>query len=347
MGPGSASVPLLRWGPRSSATRSRRGRAGAGSVVATLVGAGCAGPQSTLSPAGIDAEQIATLWWWMAGGAAFVWCTVVGIAVYAIWIRPAEHERTHGVRLILIGGVVFPTVVLAALLAYGLSVLPRLLLPGEPEGLRIEVVGEEWWWRVRYQEPGQEAVESANEVRLPVGRRTTLLLASADVIHSFWVPALAGKIDMIPGRTNRIALEPTRTGVFRGACAEFCGTSHALMGFRAVVMEPEAFSEWLASERRPADAADTPRGARIFRGYGCGACHTVRGVSEMGSVGPDLTHVGSRVSLAAGMLPNDSAAFHTWIASSSTLKPDVHMPAFSMLTPTELGALAAWLERLQ
>ncbi|MEZ4421957.1 MAG: cytochrome c oxidase subunit II [Gemmatimonadota bacterium] len=343
-------MPLLRPEPRSGATVPRRRRAWVGPVGAAFLAAACAGPQSTLSPAGTDAEQIAMLWWWMAGGAAFVWCTVVGIAVYAIWIRPAEHDRTHGVRLILVGGVVFPTVVLAALLAYGLSILPRLLLPGESDGLRIEVVGEEWWWRVRYLEPGQEAVESANEVRLPVGRRTTLTLTSADVIHSFWVPALAGKIDMIPGRTNRIALEPTRTGIFRGACAEFCGTSHALMGFRAVVMEPDEFSAWLARERRPAAGAeptDTTGGARIFRGYGCGACHTVRGVSEMGTVGPDLTHVGSRVSLAAGMLPNDSAAFHTWIASSSTLKPDVHMPAFSMLTPTELGALAAWLERLQ
>ena len=218
--------------------------------------------------------------------------------------------------LIIGGGVVLPTVVLSVLLVYGLALLPTLLAPAAASAVQIAVSGEQWWWRVRYLPSNghPEAVELANEIRLPVGERVQFHLHSPDVLHSFWIPSLGGKIDLIPGRHTRLALEPTRTGVFRGVCAEFCGTSHALMSFSVVVMEPAGFATWLAQQYAPAQPPVLPlaaRGAELFLATGCGACHTVRGTPANGVVGPDLTHVGSRQSLGAGILPNDPAGIST------------------------------------
>lgn len=310
----------------------------------------CDGPQSTLTTASDTAERIADLWWWMAAGAAVIWALVVGTAVYAVRVRPEKHGPRAGERLIVWGGAVVPTVVLAGLLVYGLALLPELLEPGPEDGLRVEVVGEQWWWRVRYLAPDGRVVEAANEVRLPVGRRVEFRLSSPDVVHSFWIPSLGGKMDMIPGRTTRIALEPSRTGIFRGACAEYCGASHALMAFDAVVLEDAEFEAWLDRQAGPAATPDAPlaaRGRDAFLRNGCGACHTVRGTPADGVVGPDLTHVGSRLSLAAGTLPNEPEAFRRWIARSVEVKPGVHMPSFGMLPEEELRALAAYMESLQ
>jgi cytochrome c oxidase subunit 2 len=236
------------------------------------------------------------------------------------------------------------------LLVPGLAMIPALRAP-PTDPVRIEVSGEQWWWRVAYHRPGMEPVPSANEVRLPRGRRVELVLVSPDVIHSFWIPSIAGKIDMIPGRVNRLVLEPTRAGVFRGQCAEFCGTSHALMAFAVVVMEPDAFDAWLARAAAPAapPPPDTPAaaGAKLFVDLGCGGCHAIRGTGADGVIGPDLTHVGGRETLGAGILPNDHGAFVRWIAATDEVKPDVRMPAFGMLPPPELDALAAYLESLE
>lgn len=324
--------------------------------------AACAGPQSALDTAGRDAEAIARLWWWMAGGAALVWAGVGALILYAAWARPRrEHDPGRAYRLIVGGGAVFPVVVLTALLVYGLWMMPGLRRaaadPGTP---RVVVSGEQWWWRVRVLPPGGDgppgegelaaAVELANELWLPVGRRTEILLDSPDVIHSFWVPPLAGKVDMIPGRLTRLVVEPTRTGVFRGVCAEFCGASHAWMAFDVVVVEPAEHRAWLARQARPAAPPASPRAARggeLFVVHGCGACHAVRGSAAAGVVGPDLTHVGGRRSLAAGALPNTAPAFRRWLAASEAIKPDVHMPAFPMLPDEDLDALAAYLEGLR
>lgn len=318
--------------------------------MAVLWLAGCGGPQSALDPAGQGAERIAVLFWWMAAGALLIWLIVVALLLFSYWAQPEPHNQRKAKILIIGGGALVPTLVLAVLLAFGLAELPRLLA-SPPEGsLRIEVSGEQWWWRVRYLPPGGQEVVLANEIRLPVGERVELLLESPDVIHSFWIPSLGGKVDMIPGRVTRLALEPTRTGVFRGACAEYCGASHALMAFNAVVMEKEAFDRWLRREAEPAWAPAGPlatRGRELFLAHGCGACHTVRGTPADGVVGPDLTHVGSRTSLGAGILANEPAAFRRWLARTDAVKPDVHMPAFGMLPPEELGALSAFLDGLQ
>jgi cytochrome c oxidase subunit 2 len=316
-----------------------------------MVLGGCQGPQSALDPAGRGAERIAELFWWMATGAGLIWLAVVSLAIYAMRVRPGTHSR-HTALLIIGGGAVLPTVVLAGLLAYGLALIPELLLPPAASELQIAVSAEQWWWRVRYLTSGGdgEAVELANEVRLPVGVRAVFHLESPDVIHSFWIPALGGKIDMIPGRRNHLTLESTRTGIFGGVCAEYCGTSHALMRFDVVVLAPEDFALWLTRQREPARPPTQPLatyGQEQFLANGCGACHTIRGTPANGVVGPDLTHVGSRLSLGAGILPNEPEAFVRWIARTDEVKPGVHMPAFGMLPSQDVQALAAYLDSLE
>ncbi len=308
----------------------------------------CSGPQSALITAGRDAALIAELFNVMTIGALVVWVAVVAIAVYAIRARESHSQRTANL-LILGGGVVAPTVVLGALIAYGMPLLPTVLTAGADGGLSIHVTAKQWWWRVQYQTP-DGLVETANELRLPVGERAELELASPDVIHSFWVPSLAGKMDMIPGRVTRLALEPTKTGTFRGACAEYCGASHAFMAFSVVVMEPEAFRAWLESQARPAPAPSDPlmlRGEAAFIANGCTACHTIRGTPAAGVIGPDLTHVGSRGRIGAETLPNDREALVRWIGRTDQIKPGVHMPAFRALAADDLSALAAYLGGLR
>ena len=318
---------------------------------ALLVGmGGCSGPQSALDPAGEGALLVADLLGWMASGAALVWLVVVGLAIYGLRVdRDLPTERAA--RLLIVGGgIVFPTVVLTTLLAVGLTRMPELLTPPEEETLHVAVSGEEWWWRFRYEPPDGEPLETANELRLPVGAPVRFTVTTPDVIHSLWIPSLGPKIDLIPGRVNHLVLEPTRTGEFRGVCAEYCGMAHALMAFSVVVMEPDDFELWLSSQRAPASepaGALELRGREAFLSNGCGACHTIRGTPADGTVGPGLTHVASRATLGAGLLPNTLAAMRSWIASPNEHKPGTHMPAFAMLPDEELDAIAAYLSSLE
>jgi cytochrome c oxidase subunit 2 len=318
-------------------------------ILMTLAASACGGPQSALVPAGTDAEQIAQLFGVMAIGAAIVWLIVVAVAIYAVVVNRETHSHRAGNYLIIGGGVALPTVVLGALLIYGLPVLPAVLTPPPDTALRIHVTGKQWWWRVQYMTPAGP-VETANELRLPVGQRVELQLSSPDVIHSFWVPSIAGKMDMVPGRITRLALEPTRTGVFRGACAEYCGASHAWMAFVVVVVEPGEFTAWLDAQARPAQRAGdaiAARGETAFLSNGCSACHAIRGSTATGQIGPDLTHVGSRLHLAAGTLPNEPEAFAAWIGETDRIKPGVHMPAFRGLSARDRADLAAYLDNLR
>ncbi len=324
------------------------------SVAAGLC-SGCSGPQSALAPAGEEAATLARLFWWMFWGSLLVWAGVVLLAWWAARIRPEKLGATRARQLIIGGGVLLPTFVLTALLAHGLSGLPPLLAPAPEGALRIAVSGEQWWWRIEYRPANGEPVISANEVRLPVGQPVQFELVSPDVIHSFWIPSLGGKIDMIPGRKTRLKLVPTQTGTFRGVCAEYCGASHALMAFPVVVMEPAGFEQWLEDRRRDANLARAggeadaliERGQELFLANGCGACHAIRGTIADGSVGPDLTHVGSRLTLGAGTLGNERADFVRWLAETDRVKPGVLMPHFGMLPPDDLEAMAAYLDALQ
>jgi cytochrome c oxidase subunit 2 len=193
-------------------------------------------------------------------------------------------------------------------------------------------------------------VPVANELSLPAGLPVQFELHSDNVIHSFWVPSLGPKMDMIPGRVTWLTLQPTRTGWFRGTCAEYCGGSHALMGLDVQVLEPPAFDRWLAQQAAPAATPADPvarRGYDTFFAAGCSACHTIRGTPAAGVIGPDLTHVGSRRTLAASVLPNDPGAFRRWIEHPERTKPQARMPRFDMLPADDLTALAGFLEGLQ
>ncbi|WP_082490717.1 c-type cytochrome [Aureimonas sp. Leaf454] len=286
----------------------------------------------------------------MLAGATAIWILVVGLSVFVTVVKPGRFSERAGVHLIVWGGCVFPTVVLGALLWYGLALMPGFRAPAD-EGPRIAISGERFWWRVNYGVDGTPGVakslprggtESANELWLPVGKRTEILLGSPDVIHSFWVPSIAGKTDTIPGRVNRIVLEPTREGVFNGVCAEFCGEAHAQMGFRVIVASQADFDARIAAEAAPAAVTSGP-GYDAFMANGCAGCHTVRGTEAAGRVGPDLTHVAARATIGAGLLPMTTENLALFIHSTGHVKPGVEMPAFSALPKTELDAIAAWL----
>jgi cytochrome c oxidase subunit 2 len=286
----------------------------------------------------------------MAAGAAAIWVVFVGLALHATYFVRKPLSPRNGRLLIIGGGVIVPVLVLTSLLVHGLAMLPDILAPAPEGALRIQVTGHQWWWRVRYPREGGQPVDLANEIHLPIGRPVEFQLESSDVIHSFWIPALGGKVDMIPGRRTRLVLEPARLGVYRGVCAEYCGASHALMGLFVVVEREEEFERWLANQAGPAaspEGASATHGAELFVASGCGACHSVRGTQADGVIGPDLTHVGSRRSIGAGVLATGSETLVRWLSRTSELKPSVHMPAFGMLPAQELRALSAYLDGLK
>ncbi|MFZ3582804.1 cytochrome c oxidase subunit II [Loktanella sp. DJP18] len=317
-------------------------------IPAVILG-GCVGRQSVLDPAGRDATTLLTLFTVMLVGLVVLWIAVNGMMLFFNKLSPRAYDEAAARKLIVGGGIVFPTVVIAALLAWGLSIMPDQRAPGD--GLRIEVMGEQWWWRVAYWPEGAETpIVSANEIRLPVGARTEFTLNSAYVIHSFWIPALGGKMDMFPGRDTMISLEPTEAGIFRGQCAEFCGASHAQMAFEVVTLEQADFDAWLTAEAADAvvpESAVALRGAEVFQTQGCGACHAIRGTPAVGQVGPDLTHVGSRESLGAGILEPTIENIAAWIAHTDDLKPEVEMPAYDNMNADDLMALATYLKGLK
>ena len=326
----------------------RASRAAACGVVIASVG--CSGPQSALDTAGDSANEISTLFWGMTIGGTIIWLAMVALSIYAIWGGRVHSNPAVGRRLIIGGGVIFPAVVLIGLLAYSLEMLPRTLARGPAGSIRIKVSGEQWWWRVQYNLPDGTKVDLANEIHLPVDVPVEFELVSPDVIHSFWIPPLGGKMDMIPGRTTWLTLRPRKTGRFRGVCAEYCGASHAWMAFPVVVHERAEYDRWLAHQAEPAAKPQDPvaaRGEHVFRASGCAACHVVRGTVSIGAVGPDLTHVGSRLTIGAARLPNEVRDFRAWVARPAALKPGVHMPAFAMLPAEDLDALARYLESLQ
>ena len=305
--------------------------------------------QTVLSPAGSDAEAIATLSWIMFGGGTAIFVGVLALAIYAHLGGGQGRRRLASREFIVIGGVVFPIIALTALLVYGLTLTGARGTATEADALRIEVTGERWWWRVRYPATGDAAaIVTANEIRIPVGRQVEIALSSADVIHSFWVPNLAGKVDMIPGVVNRIRLRATRPGVFRGQCAEYCGGPHALMSFHVVALEPSRFEDWLAAQLRPAVSltASQMQGETLFLSTGCHACHAIRGTRAAGIIGPDLTHVGSRLFIAAGRMPSDAGSFARWVRDNQHIKPNNLMPAFGVLSDGELATLGAYLASL-
>jgi cytochrome c oxidase subunit 2 len=218
------------------------------------------------------------------------------------------------------------------------------------EDLTIKVRGLQWWWGIEYQGPTpDQRFETANEIHIPVGRNVRLQLEGIDVIHSFWVPSLAGKQDLIPGRPNELVVRAERAGVYRGQCAEFCGLQHAHMAFFVIAEEQSAFDQWVRSQRQQAAAASDPEavaGQQAFMSKPCAACHTIRGTSAQGTTGPDLTHVGGRKYIGAGLLETTRGSIAAWIADPQTLKPGNNMPLVP-LNSEELRSISAYLTGLK
>lgn len=317
-------------------------------VIALTTLAGCGGEQSAFAGLGPVSSRITLLMWIMFIAAVLITALICLLILVSI-VGPARwRQKLTTEKVVVLGGIVFPVVTLSILLIYGFMMLrvgENLVNAENP--LRISVVGERWWWRVIYRHDDGHTTESANEVRIPTGRPIEIELSTADVIHSFWVPAYAGKVDMIPGRINRLHLIADKPGVVRGQCAEYCGGAHALMAFYAVAMLPADYDGWLAKERADAKPTSEKEGERLFFASGCGGCHIVRGTLAKGEIGPDLTHVGSRLSLGAGILPNEPVHFAQWISRHQKLKPENLMLPFDFFSESELQTLSAYLNGLE
>lgn len=304
-------------------------------------------PPPILDPAGPYASSVSLLSWMLFAMGAVV-LMIVLVAVYiAIFGRPGLQAKLGGKAIIWVGGIAFPVVVLTILLVYGLSLTRHLSDPVEGSEMRVRITGEMWWWRVAYLDAqGQAVVHDANELHIPTGRPVVLELESADVIHSFWVPRLSGKLDMIPGRRNLMKIQADVPGTFGGQCAEYCGGPHALMGFKVVAHDPARFARLLQNRKARETALPSvpSEGARLFETSGCSACHRIAGTGANGLAGPDLTHVGSRGTLGAGILPNNRGTMMGWIGNSQAIKPNNRMPPYTLLTSEQLTQLAIYLE---
>jgi cytochrome c oxidase subunit II len=244
---------------------------------------------------------------------------------------------------------VVPAITLTGLLGVSSCMLAGARVSGG-DVERIEVVGEQWWWRLTYGGGGDPSFASANEIRVPAGRAIEFTLRSADVIHSFWIPSLAGKVDMIPGRTTRLRLMADRPGIYRGQCAEYCGGPHALMALQVLVLPADEFAAWRTKEGAPAHEPATDaerRGRQLFLSAGCGGCHAIRGTRADGAIGPDLTHVGGRRSIGSDILPMTQANLAHFIAHGQQVKPRNRMPPFRIFSNEELEALSAYLLSLR
>ncbi|HMQ31786.1 MAG TPA: cytochrome c oxidase subunit II [Chloroflexaceae bacterium] len=316
--------------------------------------AGCAGAPSALDARGYAAARINLLWWVMLGLGTAVFVLVTVLLLVALFRRrgegapPAEAERRVTNRLLGGGGVALPLVILVPLVGFTAWTSATMTPPGQP-ALTVEVIAHQFWWEVRYPDQG---FITANEIVIPAGQPVELRLSTADVIHSLWVPQLNGKVDMIPGRPNAMTIQADHPGEYRGQCAEFCGRQHALMAFVVVAETPERFAAWAEAQARPAADLNDPllrEGQQVFLGSACIYCHVVRGhtaENATGAVGPDLTHLASRRTLAAGILPNTRGNLGGWIVDPQAIKPGNKMPGTD-LDAASLQALLAYLESLE
>ena len=342
----------LRRNTRSAVMRGFLSPRSLAAGICGLALAGCSGNQNTLHPASGAERSIADLWWVMLIGSVIGFGSVAFL-LYLGWrrrgrtTRPVSNARLE-TTLVVTLGVGVPVVVLLALFVYSDVFVMRSTAaptPGSTQ-MTIDVIGHDWWWDVEY--PGTPVV-TANEIHIPVGVAVNVVGTTADVIHSFWVPQLNRKIDLIPGRKNRVLLEADRPGRFRGQCSEFCGLQHAHMAV-LVIAEPQArYRTWLANQERPARlpmTAGQRLGAHVFQNQACAGCHTIRGTAARGTIGPDLTHLASRGTLAALTLPNTTSTLRSWIEDPQHAKPGANMPAL-LLGAGQLDALTAYLESLR
>ena len=323
-------------------------------IFVVLAVAGCGGDQDALHAASSQQSSIVELFWVMFGAG----CVGGGLVVALLFVGWLRRERAGltgrggddraATRLVVILGVAVPIVLLSLLFVWADIFVVRSTaapVPGSTQ-LTVRVIAHQWWWEVRY--PGTTAV-TANEMHIPIDTRVDVIGTSADVIHSLWIPELNGKVELIPGITNRILLDARTAGVYRGQCSEFCGVQHAHMAIAVVAESPARFRAWLANMARPAVPPSTPEqqaGLRVFLSEPCASCHTIAGTSARGEVGPNLTHLATRATLAALTIPNTPAYLRGWIADPQAVKPGALMPSVP-LTARQLDELVAYLDHLR
>ncbi|HYH09584.1 MAG TPA: cytochrome c oxidase subunit II [Thermoanaerobaculia bacterium] len=311
------------------------------------------GIQSALEPAGMQAEKIADLWQFF-----LVVCTVVYVLVIIFLLAALFRRRPE-----IVPKAVSPRVRKAVIAATGLTVITlfalltasiftsRGIADVPDRAIQIAVMGRQWWWQVEYDDRDKsKRVTTANEITIPVGVPVTLHLRSSDVIHSFWVPNLHGKRDLIPGKNaTTLTIRADRPGVYRGQCAEFCGYQHANMALWVTALPMAEYAKWLEDARKPSkipSTAEERKGQDVFMNSPCPLCHTIQGTPANGKTGPDLTHFASRRSIAAGSYPNNRGYLGGWILDAQHLKPGAYMPSI-MLEQGELQPLIAYLESLR
>jgi len=312
----------------------------------------CGSSPSMLSPHSPEARSIADTWWLMFAMACGVYVIVMALLLIATTRRPAnvseERRRRFDNRFVVVGGLIVPGIILGITAVATVDVANKLSPAAEAAQapVRITVEGEQWWWRVDYPDDG---VVTANEIHVPINQKVDIELISDNVIHSLWVPELNGKQDLVPGQVNHLRFTADRLGRFEGRCAEFCGIQHAHMEFVVFVDSADDYRDWLSQNRRAAATPDQPDargGQQLFESSSCAGCHTIGGTSAEGTAGPDLTHVGSRTTLAAGAVDNTPDGMAEWLRDTQGVKPGARMPQVH-LTDRELETLVAYLEGLR
>ena len=325
-------------------------------MAATLL-TGCSGRQSALAPAGPYAQAIAELFWLFVAVCGAIWVAVMVCLVLAL--RRSRESRSDPLATVprreeRACRIIAVCTSCTALVLVGFTLLSffaqRILWADEPDALGIRLTGHQWWWEVEYQD--REPVRtflSANEIRIPTNKAVPVQLDTRDVIHSFWVPNIAGKMDQINGHGNETRLFASRAGVYRGQCAEFCGQDHALMALLIIASSPDEFEKWREGQLAPAPAparAEESTGQQIFFSGSCMLCHTIRGTSAGGKAGPDLTHFASRRTIAAGTVPLTAGHLAAWISDPQHIKPGNKMPNPD-LAGTQVGPLVTYLMTLK
>ncbi|HET7809919.1 MAG TPA: c-type cytochrome [Steroidobacteraceae bacterium] len=315
-------------------------------------------PQDYMHAASPAARAIAGFGGWVlivfCIAAAIVWLLLVRLAMRYDDGNFTEHapaEDDQGRSWILIGGLAIPAVVF--LTFFGLMFAPMASTAHQhgDHPADIRVVGRQWWFEAVYQGARLDQwVHVPTELHIPVGKPVDIELETRDVIHSFWIPKLQGKVDLVPGRVNHVRIMADVPGTYRGECAEFCGVQHAHMRIDIVAEPPDFYTAWLARQRAPADepeASDAVHGREVFLSAACAACHTIRGTGAAGTVGPDLTHVGGRARIAGGSFDNNAANLAAWITDAQSMKPGAQMPSMRQLSGPDLRALVAYLQSLR
>jgi cytochrome c oxidase subunit 2 len=320
-----------------------------------LILAGCGlldSPATTLTPRSDFGAFSDRLFWQILGWDTAIFLVVQVLLIVAI-VRFRERDpraiprQVRGHAKLEIAWTIAPAVILTFIAFPTVATVFRTQAPPPPDALRVRVIGHQWWWEFQYPDLG---IVTATDLRLPVGRPANLEIVGADVIHSFWVPPLGGKRDAIPGGLTRIVLTPDAPGEYYGQCAEFCGASHANMRQRAIVMPADAFDAWVAAQQAPAppppEGSPAAAGLEVYRRSACVGCHAIREVSA-GVLGPDLSRVGARSTIAGGIFPNTPEHMARWIRNAPGMKPGALMPAFDTLSDAEVQALAAYLQSLR